>query len=217
MTVFKKASVLFLSLLISCSLASSCQNSNIKNEESKNLTNNIQITETDKAEWKTAYLDLLKEKENSHLSYALVYIDGDDIPELYLSGIDEATGDSICSYKNGGLVEQKLNRIGGGFYIEKDKKIANQNGNMGQIYTHVYELTEDGFIQTFEAVSSERVEFLENGEYNLHKEYSIGDKTVSEAEYNDAVNAAFDFEKAVRLYDNTTDYDTVRKQITEFN
>lgn len=214
MTVFLKASVLFMSLIISCLLSCSCQNSNIKSEVTENSTDNIQITETD-TEWKTAYLDYLKEKKDSYLTYALVYIDGDDVPELYLSGIDEATGDSICSYKNGTLVKQQLNRIGGGWYVEKSRKIANQNGNMGRIYTHAYELTEDGFIQTFEAVSLERVELLENDEYEIYYEYSIGDKTVSEAEYNAAVNTAFDFEDAVRLYDNTIDYDTVRKQITD--
>lgn len=73
-------------------------------------------------EWKIAYLQYLEAKKDGHLSYALVYIDGDDIPELYLSGNCEATGDSVCSYKNRTVIDQPLNRIGGGRYVERNGK-----------------------------------------------------------------------------------------------
>ena len=216
MSIFKKTLVIFLSLIILSLLLCACQNSSTQGEEStKNLTDITRITETTK--WKTAYLDFLEQEKDFYLSYALVYIDGDDIPELYLSGIAEATGDSICSYKNGAVVEQHLHRIGGGWYIEKSENIMNQNGHMGQLHTDVYELTEDGFIKTFESLSSERVEVLENDEYKLHYEYSIENKAVSKSEYNAAVNAAFNFENAARLNENIVNYDTIRQQIIDFN
>lgn len=217
--MLKKAFALFLSLIILSSLMCACQRSQVKNKEStKNSTSITQITETDDTpEWKTAYLNFLEQEKDSHNSYALVYIDGDDIPELYLSGIAEAIGDSICTYKNGAVIEQQLNRIGGGWYIEKSGNVINQNGNMGHIYTHVYKLNEDGFILTFEALSAERIEVLENDEYKLHYEYSIGDKSANESEYNSAIEAAFDSENAVRLNDNEVNYDTIRQQIIDFN
>ena len=216
--MLKKAFALFLSLIILSSLMCACRRSQVKNKEStKNSTSITQITETDDTpEWKTAYLNFLEAEKDTHLSYALIYIDGDDIPELYLSGDCEATGDSICSYKNGAIVEQQLNRIGGGWYIEKSGNVINQNGNMGRIYTHVYQLNEDGFILMFEALSAERVEVLENDEYKLHYEYSIGDKTVNESEYKSAVNAAFNFENAIRLNENEVNYDAIRQQIIDF-
>lgn len=207
--MLKKAFALFLSLIILSSLMCACQRNQVHDEES---TENS----TDTPEWKTAYLSFLEQEKDSHNSYALVYIDGDDIPELYLSGIDEAIGDSICSYKNGAIVEQQLNRRGGGWYIEKSGNVINQNGKMGCIYTHVYKLNEDGFILTFEALSAERVEILENDEYKLHYEYSIGDKTVNESEYKSAVNAAFNFENAIRLNENEVNYDAIRQQIVDF-
>ena len=217
--MLKKAFALFLSLIILSSLMCACRRSQVKNKEStKNSTSITQITETDDTpEWKTAYLNFLEQEKDSHNSYALVYIDGDDIPELYLSGIAEAIGDSICTYKNGAVIEQQLNRIGGGWYIEKSGNVINQNGNMGHIYTHVYKLNENGFILTFEALSAERIEVLENDEYKLHYEYSIGDKSANESEYNSAIEAAFDFENAVRLNDNEVNYDTIRQQIIDFN
>ena len=213
--MLKKAFALFLSLIILSSLMCACQRNQVHDEEStENSTDTSKTVDT--PEWKTAYLNFLEQEKDSHNSYSLVYIDGDDIPELYLSGIDEATGDSVCTYKNGAIVEQQLNRRGGGWYIEKSGNVINQNGKMGRIYTHVYKLNEDGFILTFEALSAERVEILENDEYKLHYEYSIGNKTVSESEYNSAVNAAFNFENAIRLNENDVNYDAIRQQIIDF-
>ena len=207
--MLKKAFALFLSLIISSSLMCACQKNQVHDEES---TKNS----TDTPEWKTAYLNFLEQEKDSHRSYALVYVDGDDIPELYLSGIDEATGDSVCAYKNGTVIEQPLNRIGGGWYIEKSGSLINQNGHMGGIYTHVYKLNENGFMLTFEALSIERVEALENDDYKLHYEYSIGDKSVNESEYNSAIETAFNFDNAVRLNENEVNYDTIRQQIIDF-
>lgn len=216
--MLKKAFALFLSLIILSSLMCACQKNQVQDKEStKEPTNSTIIAETDATpEWKTAYLNFLEAEKDTHLSYALIYIDGDDIPELYLSGYCEATGDSICSYKNGAIVEQQLNRIGGGWYIEKSGNVINQNGKMGQLHTHTYRLNEAGFILTFEALSSERAEYLGNDEYSFYYEYSIGDKPVTESEYNSTVNAAFNFENAIRLNENEVNYDAIRQQIIDF-
>jgi hypothetical protein len=64
-------------------------------------------------DWKVAYLDFLETVADEHELYALVHIGGDDIPELYLRGAYEAGGDGICTYKNGMVIEERLNRIGG--------------------------------------------------------------------------------------------------------
>ena len=170
--MFKKVIVLFLSLIILSLLMCACQRNQTQDKEpTKDSTNSTQITEkNDTPEWKTAYLNFLEQKKDSHLSYALVYVDGDDIPELYLSGICEAEGDSICSYINGTVIEQPLHRIGGGWYIEKSGTVFNRNGHMGYIYTHVYKLNENGFALTFEALSVERVEGSENDGYKLYYE-----------------------------------------------
>ena len=200
--MLKKAFALFLSLIILSSLMCACQRNQVHDEEStENSTDTSKTVDT--PEWKTAYMNF-------------VYVDGDDIPELYLSGIAEAIGDSICTYKNGAVIEQQLNRIGGGWYIEKSGKVINQNGNMGHIYTHVYKLNENGFALTFEALSVEQVEVLKNDDYKLRYEYSIGDKTVNESEYKSAVNAAFNFENAIRLNENEVNYDAIRQQMIDF-
>lgn len=167
-------------------------------------------------EWKIAYLEYLEAQKDGHLSYALIYIDDDDIPELYLSGNCEATGDSVCSYKNGTVIEQPLNRIGGGRYVERSGKIINQNVNMGHIYTHVYKLTEQGFVLTFHALSSERAEHLGNDEYNISYEYSVENKPVNEGDYTAAVDAAFNFAQSVSLNENAVEYSAITQQIMDW-
>ncbi|MBQ2704980.1 MAG: hypothetical protein IJF58_05475 [Clostridia bacterium] len=216
--MFKKAFVLFLSLIVLTSLMCACQGGQGHDEEStKNSTSIAKNSDADATpKWKTAYLNFIEKEKDSYCSYALIYIDGDDIPELYLSGIDEATGDSVCAYKNG-VVEQPLNRIGGGWFVEKSGNVGNRNGHMGDLYTHIYNLNENGFVLTFEALCLERVEALGDDEYKLHYEYSIGDKPATESEYNSAVESSFDFENATRLNENEVNYDSIRQQIIDFN
>ena len=170
------------------------------------------------ADCKKAYLDFLKGKKDPYRLFSLVYIDNDDIPELYLSGACEAVGDMICSYKNGVVVYQILSRNGGGKYIERSGNIINQNGHMGLYYDNVYKLNDNGFSQVLNARYTERYEQvesedIENEEYITHREFFIDDTPVSESDYNTAVSSAFDLSKAISLYENAVSYNTIIGQL----
>lgn len=198
---FKKVAALLLCLALILSIACSCASKT--------------------PQWKTAYLDFIEKEKDNYRTFAIVYIDNNDIPELYLSGIDEATGDCVCSYKNGNVLKQSLHRIGGGWYVEKNGYIVNKNGHMGQEHTHTYKLDEDGFELTFEALLSERAkEYLEEtDEYTFDYEYSIAGKTVSEAEYNSAITAndtETDFKNAVQLNTTAVEYAAFKQLIIEY-
>jgi hypothetical protein len=175
--------------------------------------NGNKSTQQSSADYKQAYLDFLKDKQNSHRLFALVFIDNDDIPELYLKGSSEAEGDMVCSFKNGSIIKQQLNRTGGGKYIPRSGDMINQNGNMGRCYTNVYKLNDSGFTKTFNALSVENVEHIGGEEYNFIYEYFVEDAPVSEAEYNAAVNSAFNFLQAVRLDENAVSYDEIIRQL----
>ena len=163
-------------------------------------------TQQSTADYRQAYLDFLKDKQESHVSFALIYIDNDEIPELYLSGVCEAEGDMVCSFKNGVVVYQYLGRTHGGKYIERSGNLINQNGHMGNYYDNVYQLNKNGFSEILNASYTERYEDLGNGEYNVIREYLIGGTTVSEAEYHHAVDSAFDLSRAVRLDEEAVSY-----------
>ena len=169
-------------------------------------------------EWKTAYLDylLLLESQSTYKhAFSLVYVDGDDIPELYIRGTCEIDGDIICSYKNGNIVEQHLERTCGGQYIERSGILINQNGHIDWFFDRVYTLDENGFSQILNADHTERHVDLENGKIELIEEYFIDDQPVSGEDYHSAVNAVFDFSKAVSFDENAVSYATIKQQISD--
>lgn len=165
--------------------------------------------------WKAAYLDYIEEHKDSHTSYALVNIDDDNIPELYLSGIAEAIGDSVCTYKNGVVIEQTLNRIGGGYYNEKGQ-LYNYNGTTGTFYTHIYKLSDQGFTLTFEALILEKIKQLENGELAIVYEYSVDGNPIDGKDYDSAIESHFDFSLTKPLNKNAVDYNTIKEQINNY-
>ena len=169
-------------------------------------------------DWKTAYLDFIESRESEYdfdYRYALVYVDNDDIPELYAMGVCEADGDLICSYKNGCVIEQRLARMLGGKYVERSGIVINQNGHMGQYYDNVYKLDQNGFSQILKASYTERYVTLESGDLEIINEYFIDGKAVSKDEYNNAVNSAVDLSQTTEFYEKSVSYDVIKQQIED--
>lgn len=168
-------------------------------------------------DWKRAYLEFLEGVNDYHVGFALVYIDGDDIPELYLNGDCEATGDAVCTYKNGKVLEERLGRIWGGSYIPGAGLVKNTNGNMGYYTTDIYSLTANGFTVIWNGLETQEVipPANENEEPTMIISFSIGDQTVSEEEYHAAIEAVFNTSQAVLLHENTLSYDAVRQLILD--
>lgn len=166
-------------------------------------------------DWRAAYVDFLEGAKDYHVAFALVYIDGDDIPELYLNGDCEATGDAICTYKNGRVIELRLRRTWGGSYIPGAGLIKNTNGNMGYYTTDIYRLTDSGFASIWCGLEVQEMvpPANENEEPTLDISFSIGDKTVSEEEYYAAIEEVFNTSQAIRLHENTVSFDEIRQLI----
>lgn len=198
-------------------------------DENSNLTTNPDTSTTENdgdgtfLDWKSAYLNVIEEREeqkeklgygyDSH--YALVYVDNDDIPELYVNGWFEAEGDLIYSYKNSRFIEQHLGRLFGGKYVERSGIIINQNGHMGKYYDNVYKLDENGFSAILNAYYTERYVSLEDDEFEIINEYFINGKTVSKDEYNNAVNSAVDLSQTMEFYEKSVSYDVIKQQIED--
>ena len=172
-------------------------------------------TEPQLQDWRTAYLDFLENAKEYHSAFALEYVDGDDIPELYLNGNDEATGDAICTYKNGEVIEQRLNRTWGGSYIPREGLVKNTNGNMGYYTTEIYRLTDSGFVVIWNGLEEHELvpPANENDEPTFVITYSIGNQTVGESEYYAAIEAEYDTVRAMDFHKNAIPYDAVRQQI----
>ena len=170
--------------------------------------------EIDPSVWKSAYLQIVESKKDINKKFALIYIDADNIPELYILGSSEAEGDMIYSYKNGEIVELHLARMFGGKYVERSGKIINQSGHMGNYIEYVYVLDDHGFTRILNASYTERIEEQENGEHTVIREYFIDGETVSEADYHNAVNSSFDISMSDELYTKSVSYDDIKKQLS---
>ena len=219
----------FLICLCACQVSTQQNNENTQDliEKNSHTTTNPSTNDTQKDDgvtffdWKTAYLDFIERRESDYgfdFRYALVYIDNDDIPELYAMGACEADGDLICSFRNGCMIEQYLSRNAGGKYVERSGIVINQNGHMGQYYDNVYKLDQNGFSQILKASYTEHYVPLENSkndDYEIINEYFINGKTVSKDEYNAAINATVDLSQAVEFYENSVSYDVIKQQIAD--
>ena len=177
---------------------------------------------TDTLDWKTAYLDFIESREHKYgkeseygfdYRYALVYIDNDDIPELYAMGAYEADGDLICAYRDGRVIEHYLSQNAGGQYVERSGIVINQSGHMGRYYDNVYKLDQNRFSQILNASYTKRYVPLENDEVETVIEYFIDDKAVSRDEYDAAIRNAVDLSQAVEFYDSSVPYDEIKQQI----
>ena len=167
-----------------------------------------QVTPDDSA-WRAAYLEIL-EANKERRCFALVYVDDDDVPELYIMGICEADGDRVFSYRGGEVTMLQLYRLGGGQYIERGGTVANENGHMGRCYNKVYQLGENGFVQTFDALTEIKYDSKTEKDNYL---YSISGETVSEETFQAAVNSSFDFSRAVKFTDSAVSYEAVKQQL----
>lgn len=167
---------------------------------------------TEGEEWKSAYLDAVAKKDNGTREFALVYLDGDDIPELYVTGASEADGNYVYTYKNGKILEQRMGGACSAKYIEKSGCFGNQSGSTGFRSTWVYKLDDNGFNVTFRAESFEHPD--ENGE--MICEYAVGEDKTDETAYNAALKEAFDFEGAKGFAENVVSAKEIRKAIKNY-
>lgn len=229
----KKIWILFLCLVMSLVFLS-CENKIVPESSLSNTDqpttpalqdetpNTVPDPDPVPSDWRTAYLNIIESRQEidgDDGAYALVYIDNDDIPELYILGCCEADGDRIYSYKNGNILEQGLARMYGGKYIERSGKIINQNGHMGYYYDYTYVLDNSGFTQILDGSYSVRYEYIGDGKgdntYNEIREYFINDEPVSEDEYHDAVNSSFDFSQSTKFYEQTVSYDEIKQLLSQ--
>jgi len=162
----------------------------VVNEDAQKIIGNIS-EDTDL--WRQAYIEAIANIQDNNPVYSLIYIDGDDIPELLYEGSSTAAGMCLYSYYNGQITENRL-ELGGIYYIEKENRIYISDGRMGSYSDVVYKLNQ-GVLEIQEAgyywdAYNEKHERID--EY----EYTWNDDSVTEEQYDNLVEQAFDKDKA---------------------
>ena len=132
-------------------------------EESDLSSNDTEPTETDidseevNDGWQDAYLAYLdehKEEAGTEDVYSLIYVDGDDVPELVINTGFEAGGCRILTY-HGGLLDVLQTARLHFTYIENENLLNNSEGNMGYYYDNVYTIHNGRWVNIFSGEYSE--------------------------------------------------------------
>lgn len=147
------------------------------------------------AAWQEAYIDFL-EKPLSTIwmsgdgwdKYSLIYVDDDDIPELYISTGYSVGGEFVVSVYNGNV--RAMNRYRGGIkYIEYGGLLYSDWGHMGLYPFNIYMLEKGEFS---EIGTGWYCEYYDDENEDIYWEYFWEGKEVTEAEYEECINALID-------------------------
>ena len=147
-------------------------------------------------EWKEQYINFLEKEKiytNASFGFSIVDIDENGIPELITTGF-AAAGTQMIWIKDGEVVNQPIG-YGELKYIPSDNLIYCSYLNYGIYNDYVYSFDN----QDLNAVFTGTILPEENG-FKKHG-WFIGDldNSVSESEYKQALNKAFDFDSAKGL------------------
>lgn len=148
------------------------ETSNIKEQETAApVTENIQNDS-----WKQIYLDYINNLSNSdYYEYALVYVDEDDIPELYMHGKQRPMSSELCWAYNDEVYSQWL-MIDGFEYIEKENLFFSTGVQSGVQGDFVYKINGIEATQIHQGTASRLIQgqerFIWNGEDVSEDEYN---------------------------------------------
>lgn len=159
--------------------------------------------------WQEAYCTWIENTENENrktnyeycsLHYLLIYIDNDDIPELFVVGNSEAEGECVIAYHNGKLSQLYLNRLYGALYIERSGLIYNWNGNSDYYPLNIAYLYQGKFFKCGKGI--EWIEWVQKGDdYESIEHYEWEGEEVSKEEFEKEYMSIFDESIAKRPYD----------------
>ena len=168
-------------------------------------------------EWKQAYLDYIAENRiydsfgNESTLYALININNDAIPELYIDYGFTYAGSVLCTYTDGKFVTQDM-WVYGFSYLEGQNLFCDSGGHMDVYWDKLYKI-EDGQIVMvadgeYGAEDNAHVQLDAYGE-PIYQYYWNNEQLDSEAAYNEQLNRVFDTSKAIDIYDGA-EYDSVQ-------
>lgn len=103
---------------------------------------NIKFSKVVRDPWQQAYVDYILNKENTkessaEYSYNLIYIDDDDIPELFVQ--TTINFGVVVTYYNGTISEQEIGNMGM-TYVERGGIFTRSGGRRGIYWTNYYKL-----------------------------------------------------------------------------
>ena len=130
---------------------------------------------------------------------SLMYIDGDDIPELLIDWGFTAGESRICTVSNGELKCAYV-ETGGVSYIERQGVFLEGGGRQGVYYDKVYTLQNGQFEIKHSGEYGEEATDDEKNPYTYYWRWN--GEGVTESEYKEKLQSVFDASKAVNSQEN---------------
>lgn len=174
-------------------------------------------------EWRKAYVDYIGEHYSFHesysdtffydtLSYSLIYLDDDDIPEIFIDTGVEAGGEYVLAYHDGKVTELCLPRIGSQ-YIEKSGLIYTDTGHMGEYPVTITKLDKGTFTEIGSGVYRENIFAIGDDEYKVEYEYEWEGKSVSEKAFKTNISKLYNLKKSKcpEGYNDYIEFDSILK------
>lgn len=139
-------------------------------------------------EWKTVYLQqLLNVDEKKYESFSLIYVDNDNIPEMFFKSNSHITPSILFWVYNNEIYSTELS-FNGFYYFEKQNLFLNSGGFTGACWDTIYKL------------NNKTAENICDGNYCVvkgHESFRFNDSDFDSIEqYVDARNCLFDTNKA---------------------
>lgn len=148
------------------------------------------ITPAPVSTWKTAYREYILANYHEAMTYGLIYVDRDSIPELVIHTGSEAGGCQILTWHNG-LMDVLQTRRLGFTYQERGNLLCNSDGHMGYYYDDVFEIRNGKWtLLAYGAYDNPEGWDEEQGRY-VCNHYVFSGKEVTEMEYLRALDAIY--------------------------
>jgi hypothetical protein len=172
------------------------------------------------ADWKKLYIDYIKNNPPSDPGmsyYSLIYINDDDIPELWINYGRSFEGSDLCTVSGGKLVVVHFSSVDLS-YIKRHNLFL-ISGVRQENYTHeVYRIEGGEFVLLYKgnygAEDNTDVQLDAAGD-PIYRYYWDG-KEVSAKEYELALSSVFDDSKAVAAYENSCAASDIVSMIMSF-
>lgn len=123
----------------------------------------------------------------------MIYVDGDEVPEIYLQGSFTVSGDLLLTWHNGTVKHYYITNYGG-VYAERTGIFGDFGGRMGGYWNQVYKLKNGELTLTADGYYGEEYIYDEvTGEETwVNANFMWNNQSVTEEEYDKLLEQAFE-------------------------
>ena len=213
-------------LLTGCGVANSTNGAASTEDKNENVTEEIKETEkaeetkepettetpelqgeivskmygNDFSSWKEGYADFIKNQVDTEelpdMVMGLIYLDDDDVPELYINTNMGAGGEIVASFKDGKVSYNWMGGDGFSYYMPEKALFYQECGRMGCYNSSIYKLVDGDFYEIAGGYYELKDAFADMDDESSYI-YRWMDKECSKTEYYNQLDKVFNRKKGI--------------------